>query len=233
MLRLSYILLLGFSACQTAQKPPVVVVLPAYLHSHFDECLSAEGTLEIEGSRKSDFSFAGEVDWQVDKRHDFAFEVVNSVGQGLWKIEREGELIDVTGLYASEVPKLTVEKETQKLLMKGYFTGFLVQEFPCLFKFKLPSAWQDQIIQSDVVGKVTKLKLQDPFRDISVQIDQSKGADLSKVCINLSWRQFLGLSRQDLMWCNEKLTSRQVTHRSTLHFNKDLVVKWSLINEGK
>ena len=220
-------------ACQTTsdKSPMKVVVLPAYLQSHFDECISDNGTLEIEGSQKSKFNFSGEVDWQVGQKHDFAFEVVNSVGQGLWKVERKGDALDVDGLYATELPQLEIDNETQKLLIGRYFSGFLIHEIPCLFKSRLPAAWQGRIVKSQTQTKATVLEVNDPFRSIQITIKKTKDTNLSKVCSRIKWSHFLGFSKQEVFWCYEKLKSKKVRYNASFNFNSDVRMKWTSANE--
>ena len=219
-------LMVAIVSCQTISDKAIIIAFLAYMHSMFDQCLSASGTFDISGSKQDSYSFSGEVDWRIDAKHNFAFEVVNSVGQGLWKIDRDGDLFDVTGLYAAEMPQMSIDGSTNKLLIGRYFSGFLVNEVPCLFKFKLPSKWQDQVVSSETTGKVTSLKLVDNYRNIKIDIDQTKGVQHSQVCTTMDWRHFLGLSKQELVWCFEKLPGKKPRSKATFKLDK-FKLTWS------
>jgi len=194
--------------------------ISAVYHEHFKKCNPAEGSLRFSYTHQNQrLSFKS--DWVSKDDKNWEIHFLDDIGRLQLGVKNDNSNIQVSGRAAQKAPEMEVDSNG-RLLIKGYYSGFLAKELPCVLSGSLPSDWLYSLVATDKNKNfTTTFNTED--RTIQTQFIKSENTYGGEVCTQINWK-VMGLVSQQSQWCFE----RKKELRSKITFQDHTLVWKSL-----
>ncbi len=223
-----FLSVLVLTSCVTTGSKSALEVLPATMHSLFSACERGSGGISIEVVPSAIISqpYRGQIDWR-SRNGRWTLENADDLGQTAIGIRSAEDQINVYGAMAHLFPNLSLGSNGQ-LLAKGYFSGFLADEIPCLLKGKIPVGWQYYMLSHSQKGLKWKIYFKDKYRQIKLELNMNNAGGLVKQCYELRWSSHLGIAKHQVVVCTDQKKGKK---SSSLYFNSAEIMNWKIFED--
>jgi len=213
---------LGVVGCSTIPATPFRE-LPARSRTLFGPCYPLIGHADAVVRHDGHLVGSAPVDWASRNAARFDFEATDPMGG----TAIEGELLDgrfrFEGPIAAQMPKVETGSK-DFFLVEDHKVALKTWELPCLLAFRLPEEWTQQFAVQEVEEYRYSVGFDDGEREVLVQFEGLHDWGKLKVCVQLTWWKWLGLSKRRMEWCQTRQGDRWQAHLEGLG---DISLDWT------